>query len=185
MNCQPKLVLSHLLSKVKVKVTFRLTVNQSVSLDVEPHLGLMTRYLLLFDSYGLFVCVTPSLTRGRVCHLYMLLALSSAVFSGPSPLRLATIFYCFRFETFLLVASYHSQGHGGGIRPRLHTGFPLACQMYSVYSPGMDPTENTVSNNSSIVLDVFTDPFSRNGRLLIRVLHINVSTRYNMLNNEQ
>jgi hypothetical protein len=40
-------------SQVKVKVTLRLTVSQSVSLGVEPHLGLMTRYLLLFDSYGL------------------------------------------------------------------------------------------------------------------------------------
>jgi hypothetical protein len=40
-------------SKVKVKVTLRLTVSQSVSLGVEHHLGLMTRYLLLFDSYGL------------------------------------------------------------------------------------------------------------------------------------
>jgi hypothetical protein len=39
---------------VKVKVTLRLTVSQSVSLGVEPHLGLMTRYLVLFDSYGLF-----------------------------------------------------------------------------------------------------------------------------------
>jgi hypothetical protein len=29
--------------KVKVKVTLRLTVSQSVSLGVEPHLGLMTR----------------------------------------------------------------------------------------------------------------------------------------------
>jgi hypothetical protein len=38
--------------KVKVKVTLRLTVGQSVSLGVEPHLGLMTRYFLLFDSYG-------------------------------------------------------------------------------------------------------------------------------------
>jgi hypothetical protein len=27
-----------------------------------------------------------------------------------------------RFETSLFVASYDSQGHGGGIRPRLHTG---------------------------------------------------------------
>jgi hypothetical protein len=36
----------------KVKVTLRLTVSQSVNLGVEPHLGLMTRYLLLFDSYG-------------------------------------------------------------------------------------------------------------------------------------
>jgi hypothetical protein len=39
--------------QVKVKVTLRLTVSQSVSLGVEHHLGLMARYLLLFDSYGL------------------------------------------------------------------------------------------------------------------------------------
>jgi hypothetical protein len=37
----------------KVKVKLRLTVSQSVSLSGEPHLGLMTKYLLLFDSYGL------------------------------------------------------------------------------------------------------------------------------------
>jgi hypothetical protein len=37
----------------KVKVTLRLTVSQSVSVDVEPHLRLMNRYLLLFDNYGL------------------------------------------------------------------------------------------------------------------------------------
>jgi hypothetical protein len=31
--------------------------------------------------------------------------------------------YCtVRFETSLFVAPYDSQGHGGGIRPRLHTG---------------------------------------------------------------
>jgi hypothetical protein len=29
------------------------TDGQSVSLGVEPHLGLMTRYLLLFNSYGI------------------------------------------------------------------------------------------------------------------------------------
>jgi hypothetical protein len=55
---------------VKVKVTLRLTVSQSVSLGVEPHLGLLTRYLVPFDSYGLvFFCGAPSLTRGRVCLL--------------------------------------------------------------------------------------------------------------------
>jgi hypothetical protein len=31
----------------------RLMVSQSLSLGVDPHIGLMTRYLLLFDSYGL------------------------------------------------------------------------------------------------------------------------------------
>jgi hypothetical protein len=31
-------------------------------------------------------------------------------------------YFSLRFETSLLVASYDSQGYGGGIRPRLHTG---------------------------------------------------------------
>jgi hypothetical protein len=44
---------------VKVEVTLRLTLGQSVSLGVEPHLGLMTRYLLLFDSHGLVFVGRP------------------------------------------------------------------------------------------------------------------------------
>jgi hypothetical protein len=44
-------------------------------------------------------------------------------FSGPSPLGLATVFYYLRFETSHFVAFYDSQGHGGGIRLRLHTGY--------------------------------------------------------------
>jgi hypothetical protein len=43
-------------------------------------------------------------------------------FSGPSPVGVATIFYCLRFEISIFVASFDSQGHGGGIRSRLHTG---------------------------------------------------------------
>jgi hypothetical protein len=46
-DCQ--LLLTATQVKVKVKVTLRLTVSQSVSGGVEPHLGLMTRYLLLSD----------------------------------------------------------------------------------------------------------------------------------------
>jgi hypothetical protein len=48
-----------LFHQVKVKVSLRLTVSQSVSLGVEPHLGLMTRYLLLFDSYSLVFVGSP------------------------------------------------------------------------------------------------------------------------------
>jgi hypothetical protein len=48
-----KLQTTNCLGQVKVKVTLRLTVSQSVSVGVEPHLGLMTRYLLLFVTYGL------------------------------------------------------------------------------------------------------------------------------------
>jgi hypothetical protein len=36
-------------------------------------------------------------------------------FLGPRPFGLVIIFYCHRFETSLFVASYDSQGHGGGI----------------------------------------------------------------------
>jgi hypothetical protein len=44
------------LRKSKSKsVTLRLTVSQSVSYSVELHLELMTRYLLVFDSYGLLL----------------------------------------------------------------------------------------------------------------------------------
>jgi hypothetical protein len=68
-------------------------------------------------------CGASSLTRGRVCVLYMLLVLASAVFLGSESLGLTTIFYCLRFETSLFVASYDSQGHCGDIRPRLHTSY--------------------------------------------------------------
>jgi hypothetical protein len=70
------------LIQVKVKVTLRLTVSQSVSLGVEPHLEVITRYVLLFNSYGLILWGAPFLTRGRSCLLYMLLVLASAVFLG-------------------------------------------------------------------------------------------------------
>jgi hypothetical protein len=57
----PLIVSFHCTSQVKVevKVTLRLTVSQSLSLGVEPHLGLMTRYLLLFDNYGLVFVGRP------------------------------------------------------------------------------------------------------------------------------
>jgi hypothetical protein len=62
------------------------SVSQSVSLGVEPHLRLVTIYLLPFDTYGLVFCGAPSLTRRWVCLLCMLLALASAVFLGPESL---------------------------------------------------------------------------------------------------
>jgi hypothetical protein len=67
------------------------TDGQSVSLGVEPHLGLMTRYLLLLNSYGLAFCGAPCLTRGRVCLLYMLLALARQLQLKYSPRYIAPI----------------------------------------------------------------------------------------------
>jgi hypothetical protein len=95
------------------------TDGQSVSLAVEPHLGLMTRYLLLFDSF----CGVPYLTRGRVCHLYMLLALASAVFLGSESLGtgdhiLLSQIWDFPFRRLLRLA-----GSRWRFRPCLHTGY--------------------------------------------------------------
>jgi hypothetical protein len=100
------------LLRVKVKVTLRLT----TCLGVEPQ-------LLLFDNYCT-VSVGRPLWRedGSVFCICCCWSLSAQSFSGPSPLGLTTIFYCLRFETSLFVASYDSQGHGGGIRPRFHKG---------------------------------------------------------------
>jgi hypothetical protein len=55
-------------------------------------------------------------------------------FSGPNPFRIVTIFYCLRFETSLLVASYDSQGHGGGIRTCLHTSSAPNITRVALYS---------------------------------------------------
>jgi hypothetical protein len=55
-------------------------------------------------------------------------------------LGLATIFYCLTFETSLFVASYDSQGHGGGIRSRLHTGLLTSdLRLDYLYSLKADP----------------------------------------------
>jgi hypothetical protein len=85
------------------------TDGQPVSFGVEPHLGLMARYVLLFDSYGLVFCWAPSLTIGRACVLYMLLALVSAVFLGSESLGtrdhiLLSQIWNFHFRRFLRLA---------------------------------------------------------------------------------
>jgi hypothetical protein len=82
----------------------------------------MTRYLLLFESYDLVFVGHPLWREDGSVFCICCWPLPVQSFSGPSLLRLATTFYCLRFETSLFVASYDSQGHGGGVRRRLHTG---------------------------------------------------------------
>jgi hypothetical protein len=111
--------------KVKVKVTFRLTVSQSISLGVGYHLGLMTGYLLLFNSYGLVSVGCPlwreiqsvfcicccsfqcSLSRVRVpwdSRYFTVLDLRLPVSSPPTTRRVMVEVFgavaYFEFETF-------------------------------------------------------------------------------------
>jgi hypothetical protein len=77
-------------------------------------------------------------------------------------LGLVTIFYCLRFETSLFVASYDSQGHGGGIRPRLHRVFS--------YNPSARTTQKTAIIKQACLLVRYLAVVV----LLLRMLHGNV-----------
>jgi hypothetical protein len=101
------------------------------------------------NSFGRSPYVTSSLDRGCVCCLQLLLVLASAVIlrfesrgihdhillcqirdfpnlEGQVPvfvyLRNRVVLLCHQVLGSLFVASYVSQGYGGGIRTRLHTG---------------------------------------------------------------
>jgi hypothetical protein len=74
------------------------SVGQSVLVS-GTHLGSMTRYLLLSDSSGFFLCRVSSLMRGQACSLQLLLDLTSTVILGSKSLRTQTIFYSLKVET--------------------------------------------------------------------------------------
>jgi hypothetical protein len=55
-------------------------------------------------------------------------------FSSPSSVRLETIFYYLRFKTSLSVVAYGSQGYGGGVRSRFHTGLDYLLDLFTTYT---------------------------------------------------
>jgi hypothetical protein len=75
-------------------------VSRPVRIGVKHHLGLTTRFLLLSDSYG-FAGVGRSLWREDGFVVYSCCWPSPAQsFSGPSPVGLATKFYCLQIWGF-------------------------------------------------------------------------------------
>jgi hypothetical protein len=84
----------------------------------------MTIYLLLFGSYGLVLWAALSDKRTSLSFVHA---------ADPRQRSSLGSDYCLRFETSLFVSSSDSQGHGGGIRPRLHTGKALDLRMTLFY----------------------------------------------------
>jgi hypothetical protein len=100
-------------------------VSRPVCLGVKHPSGAYDQiFITCVTSYGLVRVGRPLWREDGSLFCMCCWPLPAQSFSGPSPLGLETIFYCLTFETSLFVDSYGSQGHGGGIRPRLHTGLP-------------------------------------------------------------
>jgi hypothetical protein len=68
-------------------------------------------------------CGAHTLTRGRVCHLQLLPVLVSTIILSSESRETCYHILLSQIRVFLFVASYDSQGYGGGIRPRLSTEF--------------------------------------------------------------
>jgi hypothetical protein len=97
----------------------------------------MITYLFLSDRYVLLSVGRPIWREDGSVFCMCRWPLPAQYFSGPSPLGLETVFYCLRFGISRFVASYDSQGHGGGIRPRLHHSRIL------LYPVGTDHAQKT------------------------------------------
>jgi hypothetical protein len=156
-NMSPPYIVSVFLLLHKM---WRRSVGQSVLVS-STHLGPKTRFLLLSDSC-VFVDVGRSLCR--VCRLQLLLAFTTTVIFGseshgihdhillfhirdsPNLKGHVTLFISPRNRVaqlypqalgYLYVASYDSQGNGGGIRtcPHAGVGKSIPFSLYTVISP--------------------------------------------------
>jgi hypothetical protein len=73
-----------------------------------------------------------------VCHLQLLLTLSSAFILRSESRGNGDYILLSQIETSLFVASYNSQGYGGGIRTHLHTGTETGVRVsQSLFTTGL------------------------------------------------
>jgi hypothetical protein len=149
----------------------RPTVSRSACLGIKHPSGTYDKFFITVRELRVSWSGASSLAGRRVCRLQLLMVLVSPVNLGfesrgihdltllsqirdsPKLEGQVSIFISPRKRVPELytqalgshfVASYHSQGYGGGIRLRLHTGLFSPTSRLVLYSPGTDNTEYTV-----------------------------------------
>jgi hypothetical protein len=106
-----------------LSLMLRPTVNQPFCLGIKHPSGAYDQSFITVRQLRVCWCGALSLPRGRVCRWQLPLALASAVIFGSESRGTRDHILLSQIRDFLFVASYDSQGYGGGIRSRLHTGY--------------------------------------------------------------
>jgi hypothetical protein len=111
---------------LSLSLMLRPTVSRPVCYGIKHLSGAYDQNFATVRQLRVCWCGELSLTRGQVCRLQLLLALASAVILGSESRVTPDHILLTQIRDFLFVASYDSQGYGGGIRPRLHAGEVLS-----------------------------------------------------------
>jgi hypothetical protein len=109
-------------SRVESNLMLRPTVSRPVWLGIKHPSGAYDQNFITVRQLRVCCCGTPLWQEDGSVVYSCCWPSPLQSFSDPSPVGLATIFYCLRFETSFIFASYDSQGYGGCIGSRLHTG---------------------------------------------------------------
>jgi hypothetical protein len=125
---------------LSLSLILRLTVSRPVRLRIKHPPGAYHQIFIAVRQLW-FVDVERCLWREDGSVVYNCRwPLPEQSFSGPSPVELVAIFCCLRFESSPSVASFDSKGYGGGIRRRLHTGWPILASIILLTTPLHGPS---------------------------------------------